>query len=99
MNSPVTVRAISSKSDRLKFVRMMWDIYGDDPNWVPPMEMDRMKLIDTAKNPFYRHAKIRFWVAERDGKIVGRIGACINDNYITAQHEHAGWFGFYESIN
>ncbi|MDP4198265.1 MAG: GNAT family N-acetyltransferase [Bacteroidota bacterium] len=97
--SKIDVREVVSKADRLRFVRMVWDIYGSDPNWVPPMEMDRMKLIDTAKNPFYQHTNIRFWTAERDGKIVGRIGASINDNYIKAQNEQAGFFGFYESIN
>ncbi len=97
--SNVSVREVTSKADKLKFVRMMWDIYGDDPNWVPPMEMDRMKLIDTTKNPFYQHTKIRFWVAERDGTIVGRIAASINDNYIAAQHEQAGFFGFFESVD
>ena len=42
--SNINVREVTSKADKLKFVRMVWDIYGDDPNWVPPMEMDRMKM-------------------------------------------------------
>ena len=95
----VTVREISSKADKRKFVRMMWDIYGSAPNWVPPLEMDRMKLIDEKKNPFYSHADTKWFVAERDGKIVGRIGAIVNHTYNELQNEKAGFFGFFECIN
>jgi len=99
MSSNVTIRQISSKQDKLRFVRMMWDIYSSDPNWVPPLEMDRMKLIDEKKNPFYSHADTRFWIAEQDGKIVGRISANVNDRYLEFQHERAGFFGFFECVN
>ncbi len=99
MSGTLTVREISSKADKRRFVRMVWDIYGPDPNWIPPLEMDRMKLIDEVKNPFYKHAKVKWWLAERDGKPVGRIAAVINDNYIKEQKENAGFFGFFECIN
>src|ERR1019366_4252228 len=99
MIKDITIRQISSKQDKLRFVRMMWDIYRGDPNWVPPLEMDRMKLIDEKKNPFYGHADVRFWIAERDGKPVGRISANVNERYNEFQHERAGFFGFFECVN
>src|SRR6266540_4765209 len=97
--SNVTVREISSSVDKKKFIRMLWDIYKNDPNWVPPLEMDRAKLIDTKKNPFYQHSKIKLWLAEQNGKIVGRVASVINDNYIASQNDESGFFGFYESID
>ncbi len=99
MSNNFTVRQISSKRDKLLFVRMMWDIYREDPHWVPPLEMDRMKLIDEKKNPFYSHADVGWWLAEQDGKPVGRIAAIINHNYNEVQNERAGFVGFYESVN
>jgi len=99
MSEDLTIRQISSKAEKRRFVRMLWDIYSNDPNWVPPLEMDRMKLIDEKKNPFYSHAETRWWLAERDGKPVGRIAAIINHNYNEVQNERAGFFGFFESIN
>ena len=99
MIGPVTVREISSKQDKRAFVRMMWDIYAGDENWVPPLEMDRMKLIDEQKNPYYKHAKTKWFLAKRDGRIVGRIMATVNYNYIKEQNENAGFFGFFECIN
>ena len=51
---------------RLEFIRMVWELYKDDPNWVPPLEMDRMRLIDEEKNPFYKHARLQLFLAERE---------------------------------
>ncbi len=99
MSANVTIRKISTTAEKRRFVRMMWDIYRDDPNWVPPLEMDRMKLIDEKKNPFYSHADTAWWLAERDGEIVGRIAAIVNHNYNQAQNEKAAFFGFFECIN
>jgi GNAT superfamily N-acetyltransferase len=99
MPENITIRKISSTQDKRRFVRMMWDIYRGDPNWVPPLEMDRMKLIDEKKNPFYTHADTGWWLAEQGGNVVGRIAAIINHNYNQAQNERAGFFGFFESTN
>lgn len=95
----VTIRRISSKADKLRFVRFLWDVYANDPAWVPPLEMDRMKLIDEVKNPFYKHSEVAWFLAERDGKIVGRIAAIINRNHNQTHHDKAGFFGFFECIN
>ena len=80
-------------------MRFLWDIYGSDPNWVPPLEMDRMKLIDEQKNPFYKHADVAFFLAEDNGKAVGRIAAIINHNHNGFHNDKTGFFGFFECIN
>ncbi len=96
MHASVTIREISSSRDKKAFVRYLWDVYHSDPNWVPPLVMDRLKLIDEAKNPFYLHAKAKWFLAEQNGKIVGRIGAIINDVHNTLHQERTGWFAFFE---
>ncbi len=95
----LAIRRITSKADKLKFVRFLWDIYGSDPNWVSPLEMDRMKLIDEQKNPFYKHADVAWFLAEENGKIVGRIAAIINHHHNVFHNDKAGFFGFFECIN
>jgi GNAT superfamily N-acetyltransferase len=99
VSGAVTVRPIVSRKERLEFIRMAWDLYRNDPNWVPPLEMDRMRLIDTEKNPFYTHARTRLFVAEKGGKIVGRIGAITNDRHNQIHDDRVGFFGFFESVD
>ncbi|HUN67025.1 MAG TPA: hypothetical protein VMW43_13110 [Bacteroidota bacterium] len=97
--SAIDVRPISSASETKQFIRFQWDIYRDSPAWVPPLMMDRRKLMDRAKNPFYSHADAEFFLARRGGKIVGRIAAIVNHNHNREHKENIGFFGFFESID
>ncbi len=95
----VIVRPLVSKKDTMKFIKFLWKIYQNDPNWVPPLIMDRKKLMDRDRNPFYKHADSEFFLAIRDGEVVGRIAAIINHNHNKEHGEHIGFYGFFECIN
>jgi GNAT superfamily N-acetyltransferase len=95
----VTVRPVATKRDETAFIKLPWKIYAGDASWVPPLLMDRRKLIDRQNNPFYRHAAMEMFLAERGGEQVGRIAAIVNDNHNREHHENIGFFGFFESID
>jgi len=95
----LTIRPVRSKADEKLFIRFLWDIYKNDPLWVPPLMMDREKLIDRKKNPFYAHSDMELFLAERDGKVVGRIGAIVNHNHNKEHSDKVGFFGFYEAVD
>jgi hypothetical protein len=71
----VSIRPISSKSDRKIFVDFPFRLYADDPHWVPPLKGEALGLITPEKNGWYSHAKAQLFLAEENGKIVGRISA------------------------
>jgi GNAT superfamily N-acetyltransferase len=95
----VTIRPVLTKSDEKKFIKFQWVPYKGNPYWVPPLLMDRRKLIDRKNNPFYKHASMELFLAEREGRIVGRIGAVVNDNHIKEHNEKVGFFGFFECLD
>jgi len=95
----VRIHKVDGRKDKLKFVRLPWDLYTDDPKWVPPLEMDRMRLIDEVKNPFYKHADHQLFLAEEKGQIVGRIGAFVNHRHNEIYNDKVGFIGFYESVD
>ena len=97
--SAITVRPVLSKRDEMRFIRFQWVPYKGNSYWVPPLIMDRKKLIDRKNNPFYRHAAMELFLAERDGEPVGRIGAIINDNHNKEHGENIGFFGFFECVD
>ncbi len=99
MKSAVSVRPVRSASDERAFIKFQWKIYDQYASWVPPMLMDRKKLIDRKGNPFYKHARMEMFLAERDGAPVGRIAAIVNDNHNREHHENIGFFGFFESVD
>jgi len=83
----------------MTFIRFQWEPYRGNPYWVPPLLMDRKKLIDRKHNPFYRHADMELFLAERDGKVVGRVAAIVNHNHNREHNDKVGFFGFFESID
>ncbi|MCI0706904.1 MAG: hypothetical protein L0Y80_05385 [Ignavibacteriae bacterium] len=97
--SPIQIRTVTTNSDRDQFIKFQWKIYNGNSAWVPPLLMDRRKIMDKQKNPFYEHADADFFIAERDGEMVGRVAAIINHNHIKEHNEKVGFFGFFESIN
>ncbi|MGA9117812.1 MAG: hypothetical protein WB699_00470 [Bacteroidota bacterium] len=99
MNSSITIRPVHSRADERAFIRLQYAMYKDYPFWVPPLLMDRKKLIDRKNNPFYQHARMEMFLAERNGTLVGRIAGIVNDNHIREHKENIGFFGFFECIN
>ncbi len=95
----ITVRPVVHARDRNRFIKFLWTIYAGNPQWVPPLLMDRKKLMDKKKNPFYQHAEAEFYIAEREGVMVGRIAAIVNHNHNKEHKDRVGFFGFFECVN
>ena len=64
-----------SRRDVRRFADVPWRLYAKDPRWVPPLYSDVRLLLDRRRHPFYEHSDAGFFVALRDGRAVGRIGA------------------------
>lgn len=79
------------------FIRLPWQIYADDPAWVPPLIGEQRKLLDPGRHPFHRHAKVRYFLARRGSRIVGRIAAIHNPRYNDFHDDKTGFFGFFET--
>jgi hypothetical protein len=90
---------LSYKKDLKEFIELPWSIYKSDPHWVPPLKMALKDMLNLNKHPFYKTAKIKTWVAEIDGVVVGRIMAINNSAYNDFQKTKIGHFGFFESVD
>jgi GNAT superfamily N-acetyltransferase len=95
----VEVTVVSSGIEKDRFVRLPFELYRDDPFWVPPLIMERHEFLDPAHNPFFRHAEVALFLARREGKVVGRIAAIEDRNYNAFQGCKVAYFGLFESID
>lgn len=95
----IEIKKVTDTAGKKKFVNCQWNFYKDNPNWVAPIKMDRMKLLNEDKNPFYKHAEIQLFLAYDGKEIVGRIAAITNDNHNKIHNDKVGFFGFFESID
>ena len=79
-------------------MELPYALYREDPYWVPPLRIAQRDILNTRKHPFYANAEARFFLALRDGRVVGRIAAVLDRAYNRFQGEEAGFFGFFETI-
>jgi len=96
---PVEVVPVRSAVDRDRFIRFQYDLYRNDPNFVPPLQMERRDFLDPAKNPFFRHADVDLFLARCEGEIVGRIAAIHDRNFNAFWNGKTVGFGMFECID
>jgi hypothetical protein len=85
--------------DTGRFLDVARMIYRDDPNWVPPLDMDMKDRCNLEKNPFFEHAEGTTFIAVRNGRDVGRCTAQIDKLHIERYHDDVGFFGFLDTID
>ena len=99
MNLPVSIRPVATKQDRNAFVDLAWDVYRDDAAWVPPLKDEVHGLITPGKNPWFEHARAQLWLAERGGRVVGRISAQVDELVLEHMGAGIGQWGMFEALD
>ncbi len=95
----VVVRAVLTAADRRAFVDLAWDVYRDDPAWVPPLKDEVHGLLNPKKNPWFEHARAQLWLAEQDGRVVGRISAQVDELVLEHMGAGTGQWGMLEALD
>jgi len=96
---PPTVRRVASKADRNSFVDFAWEVYKHDRAWIPPLKDEVHGLLNPKKNPWFEHARAELWLAERDGQVVGRISAQVDDLVQSHMGQGTGQWGMFEALD
>lgn len=93
----VLVSKVCSKKELQSFIDFPHALFKNDKNYVPELFIAQRDLLTPGKHPFHEHSKIQLFLAHRDGKVVGRIGAILNNNHNTFNKTTDGFFGFFDS--
>jgi len=88
-----------NKSQARRFVEFYYDLYKDCPHWVPPLYMDAYLPLNRKKHPFFEHSEADFFLAVRDGKVVGRICAGENKPFNEYHKTKKAQFYFFDAID
>ncbi len=95
----VEIKEVISKSELKKFIRFPYSLYKKHPYWVPALDMDEKNSLSKSKNPAFEFCDAKYWLAYRDGQIVGRIAGIINKRANECWKENRVRFGWFDFID
>ena len=95
----VDIVPVQTREQWHEFHHLPYQVYRDDPHWIPPLLLERKFHFNPKHNPFFQHARAAFWLAYQDGRPVGRISAQIDQLHLDRYADASGHFGFLEAID
>ena len=99
INSSIRIEKVEGRRALQQFIDFPHDLFAGDPNYVPELFMAQEALLNREKSPFFKHSTAEYFLARSaEGKIVGRIAAIRNNNYLQFTGEKAGFFGFFDVV-
>ena len=99
--SDIVISAVKTKRELKAFVRFNYELYKDCPYAVPDFLEDMIDTFNPRKNPAFRFCEAEFFLARREGRIVGRVAAIINhraNETWKERHVRFGWIDFVDDI-
>lgn len=93
----LVIRQVITPQDLRDFINFPYGLYRENPYYVPPLKADEKTTLQKTTNPAFDYCESKYWLAYRDGKIVGRIAGIINHSFITQwakKYARFGWFDF-----
>ena len=88
-----------NKKDVARFIQLPFDLYHDNPNWIPPLVNDMRFNMDRDRHPTYRHADVDFLIAESEGQTLGRLAVIHNRHHSEMTHRQCGFFYYFDAVN
>ena len=95
----IEILPVTDKATLRRFIRVTFAVHDNDAAWVPPLLLEREQAFSPKDNEFLRRAEVRFWLARRDGRDVGRISAQIDPLARQGTDGAVGHFGCLSAID
>jgi GNAT superfamily N-acetyltransferase len=95
----IEIKEAKTKKEMTEFVKFPFQLYKNNPNWVPPIIKEELDSFDKNVNPAFDHAEAYFYLACIDNQVVGRIVAIINWQEVNQQSKRKVRFGWFDVID
>lgn len=95
----IEVKKIDKKSDMKAFVKFPMELYKENNYYVPPIIKEELETLDPDRNPVFQHAEAAYYLAYKDGKLVGRVAAIVNWIEVKEQNKPKARFGWLDAVD
>ncbi len=101
MEPHIKIKRVENEADLDLFVRFPFELYKNNPYWVPPIIKEEKTFFDTTKNPVFQNAAASCFLAFQGNHVVGRIAALVNNievETLNTKKLRFGWFDFIDDF-
>ena len=95
----IQLKEVNSLRELKQFVSFQYSLYRHNKYWVPPIRADELQSLRKEKNPAFDFYEAKYWLAYKNGRIVGRIAGMINKKYNEKWNKKAARFGWFDFID
>ena len=95
----IIIKKVDGKADLKRFIRFNYEMYKDNKYSVPDLYEDMVNTFSPKKNAAFEFCEADYFLAYRDGKLVGRVAAIINNRANETWHKKAVRFGWIDFID
>ena len=99
--SSVEIRKVADKKSLEAFIQFHYDLYRDNPYDAPNLHSDEVHTLSKDKNAAFEFCEADYFLAYRDGKVVGRIAGIINrraNERWNTKSVRFGWVDFIDDM-
>ncbi|HHS12158.1 MAG TPA: hypothetical protein ENN03_00140 [bacterium] len=93
------VKPVQTGKDLRRFIQFPYQLYRNDPVWIPPLRSESRKMLNTRTNPMLAHCEVQHFLAVKNNRLLGRVSAFIDRLALDAWKEPVGLFGSYECVD
>ena len=99
--SSIQIKRVETKKDLKQFIEFHYDLYKGNPYDVPNLYSDEVNTLSKNKNAAFDFCEAEYFLALKEGKIVGRVAAIINhkaNEKWKKKDVRFGWIDFIDDI-
>ena len=97
--STIEIRRVDNKKDLKAFIELHYELYKNNPYDAPNLYSDEWNTLSKDKNAAFEFCEAEYYLAFKDGKLVGRVAAIINHRYNEQWDRKAVRFGWLDLID
>jgi len=94
----MNIRTVRTGSDLKAFIGLPYQLYRDDPVWVPPLRSEAAGQFNPRLNPTLSHCEASLFLLEEGRSVIGRVAAFVDRLAVDFWNEPVGLFGYYECV-
>ena len=95
--STIEIKQVTNRKELKQFIQFYYDLYRGNDCAVPYLFNDEMSTLRSDKNPSFECCEAKYFMAYKNGKLVGRVAAIINNRANERWQRKQirfGWFDF-----